>query len=243
MTAKVRSFAALSAVLLFLALECSAQDNLARIVRQQKPYTIKVALRFTRRDRNLIQQALSVIARPEPNGHATGFLVGDGLVMTSYHVISGKLSAEKKKLLGFKSAEELQVKAYVNGCEAKVVRVDEQADLALLSVCATKTTQRLTFRRTPNTDEQLFVIAQPGEWKVVRTGNFSGLSRFDGNEYLSAKIEGQDGFSGSPVYDRDGELVGVFCLYDSTRGLALLSSGVKAQQFLADYDTSLRSQR
>jgi len=73
-------------------------------------------------------------------------------------------------------------------------------------------------------------------------GNFRGRSTFGGNEYWSAKIDGQDGFSGSPVYDRDGELVGVFCLYDSIQGVALLSPGAKAQQFLADYDTSVRSQ-
>jgi len=70
--------------------------------------------------------------------------------------------------------------------------------------------------RTPSRDEQLFMIAQSGEWKVVRRGSFSGLSTFAGNEYLSAKLEGQDGFSGSPVYDREGELVEYFAFM--TRG-------------------------
>jgi len=212
MAERVRNFAKVAAVLLFLALECSAQDNLARVVRQHKPYTTTVALKFSKKDRNSILRTFSVIV--EPNGHATGFLVGDGLVMTSYHVVSGKLSADKKKLLGFKPNDEIEVRP----------------------------AGRLTFRRRPSRDEQLFMIAQPGEWKVVRIGNFSGRSTFGGNEYWSAKIEGQDGFSGSPVYDRDGELVGVFCLYDSIQGVALLSPGAKAEQFLAEYDTSTRSQ-
>jgi S1-C subfamily serine protease len=240
MAERVRNFATVAAVLLLLSLECSAQDNLARVVRQHKPYTTTVALKFSKKDRNLILRTFSLIV--EPNGHATGFLVGDGLVMTSYHVVSGKLSAEKKKLLGFKPNDEIEVRAYVNGCQAKIVKVDEQSDLALLSVCTSRPAERPTFRRTPSRDEPLFLIAQPGEWKVVRIGNFSGRSTFGGNEYWSAKIDGQDGFSGSPVYDRDGELVGVFCLYDASRGLALLSPGAKAQQFLADYDTSVRSQ-
>src|SRR5712692_6426365 len=212
MAEKFRNFAKVAAVLLFLALECSAQDNLARVVRQHKPYTTTVALKFSKKDRNLILRTFSLIV--EPNGHATGFLVGDGLVMTSYHVVSGKLSADKKKLLGFKPNDEIEVRP----------------------------AGRLTFRRRPSRDEQLFMIAQPGEWKVVRIGNFSGRSTFGGNEYWSAKIDGQDGFSGSTVYNRDGELVGVFCLYDSIQGVALLSPGAKAQQFLADYDTSVRSQ-
>ena len=240
MTKGVFNFPGVAALLLLLLLECAAQDNLAKVVRQHKPYTTTVALKFSKKDRNLILRTFSVIV--EPNGHATGFLVGDGLVMTSYHVVSGKLSADKKKLLGFKPNDEIEVKAYVNGCQAKVVKVDEQADLALLSVCTPRPAGRLTFRRTPSRDEPLFMIAQPGEWKVVRIGNFSGRSTFGGNEYWSAKIEGQDGFSGSPVYNRDGELVGVFCLYDSIQGVALLSPGAKAQQFLADYDRSVRSQ-
>jgi S1-C subfamily serine protease len=242
MKGKVLSFATITAVLLFVTLECSAQDNLARAVKDHKPYTITVALKFSKKDRNLIVRAFSLLAEAEPNGHATGFLVGDGLVMTSYHVVSGELSAEKKKLLGFRADDDLQVKAYVNGCRARVVKIDVQSDLALLSVCASKPTQRPTFRGTPSRDEQLFMIAQPGEWKVVRRGSFSGLSSFAGNEYLSAKLEGQDGFSGSPVYNHDGELVGVFCLYDTNRGVALLSPGAKVQQFLAEYDTSTRSQ-
>ena len=240
MAERVRNLPQLAAVLLLLALDCSAQDNLARVVKQHKAYTTTVALKFSKKDRNLILRTFSLIV--EPNGHATGFLVGDGLVMTSYHVFSGKLSADKKKLLGFKPNDEIEVRAYVNGCQAKVVKVDEQADLALLSVCTPRSAGRLTFGRTPSRDEQLFMIAQPGEWKVVRMGNFSGRSTFGGSEYWSAKIEGQDGFSGSPVYDRDGELVGVFCLYDSSQGVALLSPGAKAQQFLAEYDTSTRSQ-
>src|SRR2546426_4874061 len=129
----VRSFATVFVVLLILTLECSGQNSLATVVRRHKPYTTTVALKFTKKDRNLILRTFSLIV--EPNGRATGFLVGAGLVMTSYHVVSGKLSADKKKLLGFKPNDEIEVRAYVNGCQAKIVKVDEQADLALLSVC------------------------------------------------------------------------------------------------------------
>lgn len=242
MKRNIRSFAVVPVVLLILTLECSAQDKLARVVRQHKPYTTMVALRFSKKDQSLMLRALSLFVELDPNAHATGFLVGDGLVMTSYHVISGKLSADKKKLLGFKPDDELQVQASVNGCEAKVVKVDKEADLALLRICASKPAQRPTFRAAPSNDEQLFLIAQPGDQKMVRRGNFKGLSSFGGNVYWSAKIDGQDGFSGSPVYDGDGEIVGVFCFYDSTRGVALLSPGAKAQQLLADYDVSVQSQ-
>jgi len=79
------------------------------------------------------------------------------------------------------------------------------------------------------------LIAQPGERKLMRRGNFNGPYAFGGSEFLSATIDGQDGFSGSPVYDDQGGIVGVFSLYDSNRGVALLSPGTKVQQLLSDY--------
>jgi hypothetical protein len=90
----------------------------------------------------------------------------------------------------------------------------------------------------PGTDEQLILIAQPGDQKMVRRGKFNGLYSFRGYEYWSVKIDGQDGFSGSPVYNINGDIVGVFCLYDWKRGVALLSPGIKAQQFLLDYNSA-----
>jgi len=83
------------------------------------------------------------------------------------------------------------------------------------------------------------MIAQPGEWKVVRMGNFRGRSTFGVMSIGPQRSKARMVFSGSPVYDRDGELVGVFCLYDSMQGVALLSPGAKAQQFPCDYDTSV----
>ena len=240
MAQTVRNFVTLFALVIIAAVNCSGQERLAKVVRQYKPYTTTVALKFSKKNPNLIWRTFAVIA--EPNGHATGFFVGDGLVLTSYHVVSGKLSSDKKKLLGFKPSDEIVVRAYVNDCEAKVVKVDERSDLALLSVCPTKRPEHLVFRKTPRRDEQLFMISQPGEWKVVLTGKFRGSSTFAGNEYWAAKIAGQDGFSGSPVYNQDGELVGVFSLYDNNQGVALLSPGAKAQEFLADYDLSVRGQ-
>jgi hypothetical protein len=242
MQGKARSLAAVPLLLLMLALECSSEDSLARVVKEQKSYTTTVALKFTKKDRNLMLRALSVFASADPNAYASGFFVGEGLVMTSYHAVSGKLSADKKKLLGFKPEDELRVQAYVDGCEAKVVKVDRDADLALLRICAPKRARRPTFRATPSKDEQLLLIAQAGDRKLVRRGSFTGLYTFRGSEYWSVKIEGQDGFSGSPVYNGNGEIVGVFCLYDWTRGVALLSPAVKAQQFLENYDASAQSQ-
>jgi S1-C subfamily serine protease len=242
MQGKARVFAFALVLLLVFRIDSTAQDTLSTIAKQRKSSTTTIALKITRKDQNAMMRALSALIPIDPNAHATGFFVGEGLVMTSYHVVSGKLSPHKKRMLGFKPDDELRVQAYVDGCEAKVVRADKEADLALLKVCSSKPAQRPTFESSPDKDERILLIAQPGDQKMVRLGNFKGSYHFRGSEYWSAKIEGQDGFSGSPVYNSDGEVVGVFCLYDWSQGIALLSPGVKAQQFLADYDASLQTQ-
>jgi hypothetical protein len=236
-------FASIPVALLIIATDSSAQDSLAKVSKQNEPHTITVALEFSKKNRSPVLKALAVVSAVDPNAHASGFVVGDGLVMTSYHVVSGKLSNGKKRLLGFKPEDELEVKVYVNGCNARVVKVDEGADLALLRVCTrNKPPQRPTFHTVPSQDEQLLLIARPGDQRMIRRGKFNGMYDFGGQQYWSVKIDGQDGFSGSPVYNGKGEIVGVFCLYDWKRGVALLSPGVRAQQFLADYDAGAQSQ-
>ena len=176
-----------------------------------------------------------------PNGYATGFLVGNGLVMTAYHVISGNLSATKKVMLGFKASDELSVKVYVDGCRAKVMKVDKEADLALLEMCrGSKNTKAPKFQTAPNKDDQLFLIARPHGDKVVSHGSFYGNYMLGNQEYWSVKIDSRDGFSGSPVYNSNAEVVGVFSGYDWSQKLALISPSIRAQKLLEDYNSTAK---
>jgi S1-C subfamily serine protease len=174
-----------------------------------------------------------------PNAYATGFVVGDGLVMTAYHVVSGNLSVPKKLVLGFSADDELDVKASVAGCKATVVKVDVDADLALLRVCRSQK-QRIApaFQTEPGQDEKLLMIARPHGDKMVRRGVFSGPYKFRGQEYWSAKLDGRDGCSGSPVYNDKAQLVGVFSGYDWSQKLAVISPGGKAQKLLEEYNAA-----
>src|SRR5205085_3574082 len=126
-----------------------------------------------------------------PNGYATGFVVGDGLVMTAFHVVSGDLSASKKMQLGFGAKDQLDVKAYVNGCKATVLKVDEDADLALLRVCRSQKQRRATsFQSAPSEDEKLLMIARPHGDKMVRRGVFSGPYTFRGRSTGRRRLTG-----------------------------------------------------
>jgi hypothetical protein len=224
---------ALSLISLF-APATSADDPTVALIKQDG-HTVSLELKFSKKKQNSLEHVISFLDWG-PNGFATGFTVGDGLVMTSYHVVSGDLSVSKKAQLGFAANDRLEVKVNVNGCQATVLKVDEDADLALLRGChSQKQTKAPAFQASLSKDEKLFLIARPHGDRSVRRGSFYGPYQFRGLQYWSANLEARDGFSGSPVYNNRAEIVGVFSGYDWAKKLALISPGERAQKLLEDY--------
>lgn len=224
-----------------LAPSTAADDPLTAVIKQEGN-TVSLDLRFDKKSRNSLQHALAFLDFGA-NGYATGFVVGDRLVMTAHHVVSGNLSASKKQQLGFSAKDELEVKAYVNGCQAEVLRVDEEADLALLRVCRTpKRAGAPAFQTSLSEDERLLLIARPNGEKSVRRGKFSGPYSFRGKQYWAARIDAHDGFSGSPVYNDRAQIIGVFSGYDWERKLGVISPGARAQKLLEDYNETQSEQ-
>lgn len=228
------------AIVMFLLTPiCVARSNSSSVLKQQERYTLSLELEFTKKEQNPLEHAISVLFDVGPNGYATGFLVGNGLVMTAYHVISGNLSNTKKIMLGFRPDDELSVRVYVEGCRAKVIKVDKESDLALLEMCHTsKEAKAPTFQTSPTKDDKLFLIARPHGDKVVSHGSFYGNYMLGNQEYWSVKIDSRDGFSGSPVYNSKAEVVGVFSGYDWSQKLALISPSFRAQKLLEDYNST-----
>jgi S1-C subfamily serine protease len=238
MERKICSFVLVAVAIAVLAPKSSSEDITTQVLKQQSRYTLSLELEFNKKNSNPLERAISLLF-DAPNGYATGFLVGDGLAMTAYHVVSGELSDSKKIALGFKPADQLEVKAFVNGCQATVLRVDKDADLALLEVCGSrKQSKAPAVQETPSKDEKLLLIARPHGDKMVSRGIFYGSYTFRGQEYWSVKIDGRDGYSGSPIYNQKAELVGVFSGYDWSQKLALVSPAMKAQKLLDDYISS-----
>jgi S1-C subfamily serine protease len=209
--------------------------NSSEVIRQYERNTISLELEFTKKNPNALQRVISFL-NWGPNGYATGFLVGSHLVMTAYHVVSGDLDESKKLALGFARSDALEARVYTNGCQAKVLKVDVDADLALLEVCGlSKQTAAPSFQLSLNKDEKLMLIARPHGDKIVSHGTFYGAYSLKGIDYWSVKISARDGFSGSPVYNEKGEIVGVFSGYDWAQRLAVVSPGLRAQKLLQEY--------
>jgi S1-C subfamily serine protease len=239
MEKKLCSLAIVALAVFLLAPRCGGQGTAAQVLKQQEGSTLSLQLEFSRKNRNPLQRAVSLLLDGGPNGYASGFLVGGGLLMTAYHVVSGDLSDSKKLALGFTRGDQLEVKEYANGCQATVIKVDKEADLALLTVCRSpKQTRTPAFQNTLTKDEKLLLIARPHGDKIVSQGIFYGSYTFRGQQYWSVRIDGRDGYSGSPVYNQKAEVVGVFSGYDWSQKLALISPGVKAQKLLEDYVAS-----
>src|SRR6185369_13985749 len=238
MKSKLTGFTCMALVTLLLAPVCVADSNSSRLLKQQERYTLSLELEFSKKGQNAIEHAISVLFDVGPNGYATGFMVGDGLVMTAYHVISGNLSNTKKVMLGFRPSDELAVKVFIDGCRARVIKVDKEADLALLEMCRAKAVKAPKFETTPEKDDKLFLIARPHGDKVVSHGSFYGNYMLGNQEYWSVKIDSRDGFSGSPVYNSNAEVVGVFSGYDWSQKLALISPSIRAQKLLEDYNST-----
>ena len=239
MKRKLACLTSMALVTLLLTPLCVADTSASRMLKQQERYTLSLELEFTKKDQNALEHAMSVLFDVGPNGYATGFLVGNGLVMTAYHVISGNLSGTKKIMLGFRPEDELNVKVYIEGCRAKVIKVDKEADLALLEMCrSSKDAKPPTFQTAPTKDDKLVLIARPHGDKVISHGSFYGNYMLGNQEYWSVKIDSRDGFSGSPVYNSKAEVVGVFSGYDWSQKLALISPSIRAQKLLEDYHSA-----
>lgn len=236
MNNRILSVALAVALVAVFTHEAVGKDITDQISKQQERYTVSLELEFTRKNQKSLQRAVSFLLDSGPNGYATGFLVGDGLVMTAYHVVSGDLSESKKMILGFARHDELEVRVSVNGRQATVLRVDKDADLALLAIgTPRKQTTVPAFQTAPSTNEKLFLIARPHGDRIVSHGVLYGSYAFRGLQYLSVKIESRDGFSGSPVYNQKAEVVGIFSGYDWSQKVALISPGERAQKLLTDH--------
>jgi S1-C subfamily serine protease len=241
MKSKLCSLTCVAALLLLAPVSLADSKSSNRVLKQQERYTLSLELEFSKKEQNPLEQAISVLFDVGPNGYATGFLVGNGLVMTAYHVISGNLSTTKKVMLGFKASDELAVKVFVDGCRAKVIKVDKEADLALLEMCRNaKNAKAPVFNTAPAKDDKLYLIARPHGDKVVSHGTFNGNYMLGTQEYWSVKIDSRDGFSGSPVYNSNAEVVGVFSGYDWSQKLALISPSTRAQKLLEDYNATAK---
>jgi hypothetical protein len=183
-----RSFAALAFVLAS-ATPAWADGGQVRtpqaIARAAVPGTVMVVLSAAGADRT---------------SQGSGFFVGDGLVVTNFHVIAG-MSEGWVRVLG--QERKIQVEG--------VVATDRQHDLAVLKVAETGIA---ALARGDDQDlaiaDKIYAIGNPhGLEGTFSEGLLSSIRRVDQDTMLQISAPISQGSSGGPVLDDHGHVIGV----------------------------------
>lgn len=173
-------------------------------------------------------------SRPNERKQGTGFLINsDGYIITNFHVIE---DASKVTISGINGD-------FSTPFEATVIAIDRRNDLALLRVdprLATFSSPPYTLRSSKDVKkaERIYAVGYPienslgKEMKITdgiinsMTGFQSSISEFQ----ISAAI--QAGNSGGPLFDSDGELVGVIAAKIVSNGIDQVGYAIKSDYLL-----------
>jgi tetratricopeptide (TPR) repeat protein len=165
-----------------------SQESLPSLVRRVKPSVVSV---------------LTYDAKGEPLISGSGFFIRTGEVVTNMHVIRGAHRVEIHTLEG-------KGRTYP---VAGALAVDEEADLALLSVeLPAERSRPLTFASTlPDEGEQVFVIGNPLRLEgSVSDGIVSAVREVpDLGRIIQITAPVSHGNSGSPLLNMRGQVIGI----------------------------------
>jgi len=160
------------------------------------------------REQAALDAVVIVYTSAQGSAHGSGVVIGQGLILTAGHVSRGR-----EMFIAFRDGE------VVAGKEVKIALEGPAPDLALV-YAPTGDREAVSVRCTPVVvGEPLFVAGHPvvARWvmmwgKVASTDLLEDGSReLIGEEgsYFIAQLPVAPGSSGGPVFDSDGNLVGI----------------------------------
>lgn len=140
----------------------------------------------------------------------SGFAIQEGYVVTNYHVIDG---AGKISIQGTKDI-------FSESVEAQVVAIDKDNDIAILKIKGNVPEIAIPYSIktfTSDVGEEVWVWGYPltstmGDEIKLTTGVISSRSGYEGSVTMyQISAPAQPGNSGGPVFDKDGNLIGIVC--------------------------------
>ena len=151
---------------------------------------------------NNIDKKVNSAEAPVFDGFGTGFLIdGKGYLITNAHVV--------------RNAREIDVQNTLGNYHARLIRLDPQADLALLKIDDTTyhAFNGLPYgisRNDGDLGEDLFTLGYPRPEIVYNKGYLSAATGHEEDTTsFQLTIAANPGNSGTPVFNNDGEVVGV----------------------------------
>ena len=167
---------------------------------------ITSAIAYADADRILRENSKAVVVvvaydeKDDPIGQGSGFIVReDGAVVTNYHVIS--------------NARNIRVKAGKKVLKVEgLIYADMENDVVILKVTGKSLpTVRLGDVEKMDTGEKIYVIGSPeGLENTISDGILTGIRQIDAKRrilQITAPIS--RGSSGSPVFNKSGEVIGI----------------------------------
>lgn len=146
----------------------------------------------------------SVVTITTSNGHGSGFIIGeDGLILTNQHVVEDK---EKIKVV-FENKMKVP---------AKVIRVNEQFDLAVLKIVGEGYSPVcISEAEDIKVGQDAFAIGTPADDVLslsVTKGIVSGIRELDGKKFIQTDVSINPGNSGGPLINAKGNVIGIVCM-------------------------------
>lgn len=133
------------------------------------------------------------------NGHGSGFLISENLIVTNHHVVGESKSVNVK---------------FGNGVEllGNVVASNSAKDVALVRVNAVLPKYFSLNKNLPEVGADVFAIGTPLDQNLSSTvskGIVSGLREQLPNKFIQSDVNLKPGNSGGPLIDKSGNVVGV----------------------------------
>ena len=166
-----------------------------------------------------VRPVLAVVSNGR-RGAGAGVLAGDGLVLTSHHVVARGRS--------FKVTLE-DGASY----EARVLFTDPETDLALLGIPANGGTSAVFSEQEPRAGEMVFAFGHPWGHRSVLTGGVlsavtSARTRRGEIPVLRTDARLAPGNSGGPLLNAAGEVIGLNAMiFGGDQGIAIPASVIR----------------
>lgn len=191
---------------------------------------------------NVTRVGDAVVQIRTPTGLGSGFIIDpSGYIVTNEHVISGEYNISVT--LFRNGRNELEKVVHTN---IRIVALDPRLDLALLKIenlpaGAALPSLPLGDSNTLNEGQTVFAIGSPlGLDRTVSQGIVSSRNRpFDGQLYIQTTAQINPGNSGGPLFNLQGEVVGVNNMKPMMTGIEGLSFSIPSavlKNFLRNRD-------
>ena len=165
----------------------------------------------------------AVVTVKQKDGFGSAVIVSSsGFMITNYHVVENNKEVTVKLSSGI-------------SLNAKVVKTNPTADLALLKIEADGLTALPFSESSVEVGEEVVAIGTPGDLSLEQTvskGIVSGKRVFEGKNFLQTDVSINPGNSGGPLLNDKGELLGIISMKLVGKGMEGLGFALSAEDVI-----------